>query len=95
MGFGLLEIGLASKTGRRAAITIQKYSEKGLSPLFFVCATSTLTSGGALIILTGSKALSLSQFDYLAHPLVAIGTTLGVCSDFLDRSLKWYSPLID
>lgn len=91
---GIVEIGLASKTGRRAAITVQKYYENGLSPLFFVCATSTLTSGGAVIFLTGSKALSLSRFDYLVNPLIVVGTTLGVCSDFIDRTFKWYSPLI-
>lgn len=94
MVLGFIQVSLATKTGARAAITIEKYSKNGLSPLFFVCATSTLTSGGALVILSGSKALSLTQFDYLVSPLAAIGTTLGLCSDFIDRSLKWYSPLI-
>ena len=94
MGLGIIHVGLSSKTGRRAAITLQKYYEHGLSPLFFVCATSTLTSGGAVIFLSGSKALSLSRFDYLVDPFLAIGTALGLYSDFIDRNLKWYSPLI-
>jgi hypothetical protein len=94
MGLSIKEIGLASKTGLRAAVTFQKFSEHGFSPLFFVCATSTLTSGGAMILLTGSKALSLTQFDYLVNPFIGISMTLGVCSDFIDHKLKWYSPLI-
>jgi hypothetical protein len=94
MGLGIIHVGLSSKTGRRAAITLQKYYEHGLSPLFFVCATSTLTSASGVIILYGSKAFSLSRFDYLVDPFLAIGTALGLYSDFIDRNLKWYSPLI-
>jgi hypothetical protein len=90
----IVEIGLASKTGRRAAITFQKYSKHGFSPLFFVCATSTLTSGSALILLTSSKLIGLTRYDYLVDPFVIAGTTLGVWSDAIDRTFKWYSPLI-
>ena len=90
----IIEIGLASKTGRRAAITFQKYSEHGSSPLFFVCATSTLTSGSSLVLLTLSKLISLTRYDYLVDPFVIAGTTLGIWSDAIDRTSKWYSLFI-
>ena len=90
----MAEVLLVSKTGRRGATTIEKFSQKGFSVTFFICATSTLTSAGALILLTGSKALRLTQFNYLACPLAITSGALGIISDFIDGTFRWYSPLV-
>ena len=90
----IAELTLVSKTGRRAALTFKKFTEKGFTLSFFICATSTLTSGSALALLSGSKALHLTKFNYLITPFAVTGTSLGICSDLIDNTFRWYSPFI-
>lgn len=89
-----IEIGLAAKTGRRAAITCQKYTQSGLSPLCAVSAISTISSGTAFVLLSSARCFSFTQFNFLIKPLAVAGTSLGLFSDFIDKSFRWYSLLI-
>ena len=91
MNLGIIEASFAIKTGTRSATTVKKYLQNGFSASVFLSGASALTSGSACIFLSSAKILSLGKFDHLVDPLAALGVGLGVCSDYLDNSLKWSS----